>query len=82
MGYWDDVHEITYGPVRPEMICPHCQVKGKVRTTPTKRKRGLSGGKVVGGLLTAGISILATGLSRKEQVTQAHCDNCSATWDF
>lgn len=49
MGYLDNVHEITYGPVRPEMICPHCQVKGKVRTTPIKRKRGLSGGKVVVG---------------------------------
>jgi hypothetical protein len=47
-----------------------------------KRKKGISGGKVMGGLLTGGISLLATGLSRKEQATQAHCDNCKSTWDF
>ena len=70
------------GNVKPEMICPHCQVKGKVHTKPTQRKRGLSGGKIVGGLLTGGISILATGLSRKVLTTEAHCDNCGATWDF
>ena len=74
--------ELTYGPIRPEMVCPHCQTKGHVRTMPVRRKRGISGGKVMGGLLTAGTSLLLTGLSRKEQVTQAHCDNCGATWDF
>jgi hypothetical protein len=47
-----------------------------------KRKKGISGGKAVGALLTGGLSILATGLSRKEKSTQAHCDNCGATWDF
>ena len=79
MGFWA---ELTYGSVKLEMICPHCQTKGQVRTTPTQRKRGISGEKVMGGLLTGGISLLMTGLSRKEYVTQAHCDNCGATWDF
>jgi hypothetical protein len=33
-------------------------------------------------VLTAGISILATGLSRKETVTQATCTNCKSQWTF
>ena len=72
----------TQGPVSPMYICPHCQTKGFVRTIPVKRKKGVSGAKVTGALLTMGISILATGLSRKEGLTQAHCGNCNSTWDF
>ena len=64
------------------IICPHCQTKGKVHTKLVKRKRGISGGKVMGGLFTLGTSLLVTGLSRKEQATQAHCANCDSTWDF
>jgi uncharacterized Zn finger protein (UPF0148 family) len=64
------------------MICPHCQVKGKCTTEQVKRKNGISGGKVMGGLLTGGISLLATGLSRKQKMTHAHCYNCGADWYF
>jgi hypothetical protein len=71
-----------WGLVNPVFICPHCQTRGKVRTRPVKRKAGISGGKVMGGLLTGGLSLLGTGLSRKQQVTQAHCDKCASTWDF
>jgi len=45
-----------------------------------KVKRGISGGKATGAVLTAGFSILATGLSRKEAATQATCNNCRVTW--
>lgn len=79
MGFLDDM---AHGPIRGQMVCPHCQVAGQVRTMMIKRKKGISGGKAVGALLTGGLSILATGLSRKEKSTQAHCDNCGATWDF
>ena len=72
----------TYGPISPQYICPHCQEKGYVHTIPVKRKKGVSGAKVTGALLTMGISVLATGLSRKEGLTQAHCGNCNSTWDF
>lgn len=72
----------TLGPISPMYICPHCQTKGFVRTIPVKRKKGVSGAKVTGALLTFGVSILATGLSRKEGLTQAHCGNCGSTWDF
>jgi len=79
MSIFDDVQ---WGPVRPAMICPHCQTKGQVHTKSVKQKKGISGGKVMGGLLTGGISLLATGLSRKEKLTQAHCGNCNSTWYF
>ena len=64
------------------MICPHCQIKGSVKTRRVKRKSGIHGGKATAALLTAGISLLGTGLSRKENVTEAHCSNCGATWYF
>jgi hypothetical protein len=74
--------ERKWGKTSPAIVCPHCQAIGHVRTSPTKRKKGISGGKVMGGLLTGGFSLLATGLSRKELLTQAHCEKCESTWDF
>ena len=65
---------------RPKVTCPHCGATGKVATRPVKAKKGISGGKATGALLTGGFSLLATGLSRKETVTQAHCGNCQVTW--
>ncbi len=81
MGFFD-FDDQGWGSINSAVICPHCQTKGRVRTKPVKRKSGISGGKVMGGLLTAGISLLGTGLSRKQQLTQSHCDNCNSTWDF
>jgi hypothetical protein len=74
--------EAKWGQKNAAMVCPHCQVKGGVHYMPVKRKEGVSGGKAVGALLTGGLSILATGISRKESNTQAHCSNCDCTWDF
>jgi DNA-directed RNA polymerase subunit RPC12/RpoP len=86
MGWLEQIeqeqHEKEYGRTNELLMCPHCQTRGMVRTKQTKVKRGISGGKATGAVLTAGLSILATGLSRKEQVTQAHCDNCGSTWAF
>jgi len=73
---------LTRGTVNPALICPHCQVKGHVHAQRVDRKRGVSGGKATGALLTGGFSLLLTGLSRKESVTQAHCDSCNSTWEF
>jgi hypothetical protein len=72
----------NYGNIYPEIICPHCQKKGYVHVKQVTNKKGVSGGKATAALLTGGISLLATGLSRKEQGSQAHCDNCSMTWSF
>ena len=79
MGFADDRE---YGPINPSMVCPHCQTKGNIRTKSVKQKKGISGGKAVGAILTVGFSLLAVGLSRKEKMTQAHCDNCNSTWYF
>jgi len=60
--------------------CPHCGVAGRVATKPVKVKRGISGGKATGALLTGGVSMLATGLSRKEGATAMACGNCGMHW--
>jgi hypothetical protein len=62
------------------IVCPHCQVSGKVRRREVKVKRGVSGGKLTGAVLTAGISMLGTGLSRKQKVTEMSCGNCGTVW--
>lgn len=86
MGFWDAIAKMAddseWGKRNPSMTCPHCQKRGSVRTMAVKRARGISGKKVTLGLLTGGASLLATGLSQKDKVTQAHCDNCENTWDF
>ena len=74
--------QMLYGALNPQMICPHCNTSGKIRTKPMTQKKGVSGGKATAAVLTGGISLLATGLSRKESSTQAHCTNCSNTWFF
>jgi len=67
---------------RPQMVCAHCQQLGGVATKLEKVKKGVSGGKATAAVLTAGVSLFATGLSRKEQVTSARCSNCGVTWQL
>ncbi len=71
-----------WGDTNSALVCPHCQTQGQVRTMAVQRKKGISGGKAAGALLTGGVSMLATGLYRKEGAIQAHCDHCNSTWDF
>ncbi len=74
--------ELDFGPINPKLVCPHCQTIGQVRTKPIEQKKGISGGKATAAVLTGGVSMLATGLSRSEANTQAHCMNCESTWVF
>ncbi|MGB8888512.1 MAG: hypothetical protein WCC87_17420 [Candidatus Korobacteraceae bacterium] len=74
--------QLAHGPLNPALVCPHCQSKGVVRVKPVTQKMGVSGGKATAALLTGGVSMLATGLSRKQKFTQAHCQNCNSTWMF
>lgn len=60
--------------------CPHCGVTGQVETKAVKQKQGISGGKATGAFFTLGFSMLATGLSRKQQVTEMRCHNCGTVW--
>jgi hypothetical protein len=71
-----------YMPGGERMACPHCQKKGEVFTWPVSVKRGISGGKAAAAILTAGISVLFVGLSRREELTEARRENCEARWKF
>ena len=64
------------------MICPHCHTEGSVTTRQVKQKQGISGGKAVAALFTCGITMLGTGLSRKQQMTEATCSHCAAVWTY
>ena len=64
------------------IICPHCQERGGVTTEQVSLKRGISGTKAAAALLTGGISILGTGLSQKEDATQATCSHCGSVWHY
>lgn len=78
----DKLDEKIYGKRKVEMICPHCQTKGKVHTKPVTKKAGVSGGKATAAILTGGVSLLAVGLSRENDMTEAHCVKCESTWTF
>jgi len=66
----------------PNLVCPHCQEKGGVFTKLVTKKTGISGAKATGAILTGGASLLVTGLSRKDQLTQCMCTNCMSEWIF
>jgi hypothetical protein len=72
----------AHGTLRSQLVCPHCQERGNVMCKSITNKKGISGGKATGAVLTGGVSLLATGLSRKEAATQAFCKNCKSTWQF
>jgi hypothetical protein len=76
------VDERAHGHTNAALICPHCQTRGRVRTRSVQEKKGISGGKATGALLTGGTSVLITGLSRKERLTRAQCENCQSVWTF
>lgn len=76
------LREKNFGSINPALVCPHCQAKGQVRTKRVTQKQGVSGGKATAAVLTAGFSLLATGLSRKVEVTQAVCDSCHSIWTY
>lgn len=78
----EEQEKTKWGTLNAQMVCPHCQTKGYVKTTSVSLKKGISGGKATAALLTGGLTMLATGLSRKEEATQAHCENCNNTWIF
>ena len=62
------------------LICPHCQEKGHVRTERIYVKKGNSDDKATGSISIFGIFGLVTG--RIIQMTKAHCSNCKSTWQY
>ena len=73
---------LRWGDLKEKVLCPHCQLSGFVHVQAVARKRGISGGKTIAAILTGGVSMLVTGLARKEDQLQAHCSNCGITWDI
>ena len=69
-----------HGPINSELVCTHCQSKGTVRTKKTEQTKGIHGGKAAGAVMTGGLSILATGISRHEKTTKCRCDHCKMEW--
>jgi hypothetical protein len=67
--------DIRNGPIAPEIICPHCQAKGKVRTTQTRKTEHTRQRGIIGGVL--GVKTTTD----KGTMTQLHCDNCDVTWN-
>jgi hypothetical protein len=67
-------------PANAQIECPHCHTRGNVTTETVKVKRGISGGKATGAVMTFGLSMFATGLSRKETRIRLHCSTCTVTW--
>jgi predicted RNA-binding Zn-ribbon protein involved in translation (DUF1610 family) len=70
----------SIGTTNTQLVCPHCQVKGGVKTHHTKVKTRISGAKATGAVLTRRVSLLGTGLSRKRVVTHGYCTNCGTRW--
>lgn len=64
-----------------QVICPHCHNRGGVTWQEVKRKQGISGAKATGAVLTGGLSVVATGLSRKGYVRACFCRFCGMKWD-
>lgn len=65
---------------KPKIVCPFCQTAGRVTGVPGKRKKGISGGKATGAILTGGVSLLAVGLSKKARGLNCKCWNCDMSW--
>ena len=61
--------------------CPHCGSVGGVTTHKGKRKAGISGGKATAAVLTMGLSLGATGLSKKVRATALNCGHCGMEWN-
>ena len=75
------MYEANKPQANDKLICPHCQTVGQVSAGVISRKKGISGGKATGALFTGGLSMLATGLSRKESARHLSCGNCAMEWD-
>lgn len=83
LGVWMSIAKqkrINATPPNPVLVCPHCQTRGQVTAYPVTTKDGVSGAKATGAILTGGVSMLGTGLSRKSAKTRMVCGNCAQEW--
>ena len=70
------IEERIYGVLEPEIICPHCGVKGEVwrkedfKTTEETREKGLVGG------------IIGKKMVTEKSSTKLSCKNCGTNWNI
>ena len=62
------------------LICPHCQIRGKISRKEIKKKKGISASKLMAAPVTGGTSLFVVGLSRKDTYTQLTCGACKMVW--
>jgi hypothetical protein len=62
------------------LLCPHCQIRGKISRKEIKKKKGISASKLIAAPLTGGNSLFVVGLSRKDTYTQLTCGSCKMVW--
>jgi hypothetical protein len=67
---------MAHGPINKQIECQLCHHVGLVHVHKGAEKQGISGGKATGAILTGGMSLLATGLSRTGEVVICWCGNC------
>ena len=65
----------SHGPIAKQIVCPHCNTKGKVRKNRIElqeesREKGIIGASPIG----------RKTITKKGYATQLHCDNCDVTW--
>lgn len=62
--------DAVWGAVNEALVCPHCQVKGRVHSmAATRTSTAVSN------------TIARVSASTTTSVTQRHCENCNTTWD-
>ena len=66
---------VLYGSFVPQIICPHCQTKGKVKK---KMKQRVEESREKG---IIGATIGRKTITKKGSYTQLHCDKCKVTWE-
>ena len=64
-----------------ELVCPHCHQRGRITVELLTRGKGISGGKAAGAVMTGGLSVGATGLSKNVPTRHLTCGNCKMEWD-
>jgi len=59
-----------YGLPNANLVCPHCQTKGSVRSKSAEEVTS-----------TRVVPIIGNNIKARKKVTQMHCDNCDTTWN-
>ena len=68
-------NSLIYGSFAPQIVCPHCQTKGKVRKSTKERVEESREKGVIGA------TIGRKTITKKGRYTQLHCDKCDVTWE-